>query len=318
MESTKVIMDHGQVREAFGARSARILLAAMVLAWPACAPTVKSAARQASQAAVDQSVEELNRGETKSELKDAAQDPRVAEATAKMSEQIADGIVRSLASPETQGKLTSASAAVVDAASRQMIRNLGTRESKAVFVSLASAASDEVLTGLGGHLQKDLRPALQGMLKEDIAQGVAAGLASPEFQSSLTRTAQSAGLGAVRGVEQGLTTSWQDRGTSSMGGLRSLSEKGATWLTLLVILAGLVTLALLLGALMVLAQGRRARTEVARLESAALLLSAAVQRTGGDLETREIVAAVRESLEHSTRAKLSLNERPHLWSRQQH
>jgi len=311
------INDHGQLRRALATRSARILLAAFILGGSACAPTVKSAARQASKAAVEQSVDELNQGETKSDLKQAAQDPQIAEATAKMSEQIADGIVRSLASPETSAKLGSASAAVADVATRQVIHNLGTRESKAIFASLAAETSDQVLAGVGSQLQK-VQPAVQGMIKEDIAQGVAAGLASPEFQRSLTQTAQSAGLGAVQGVEQGLTASWQGREGNAMSDLRSLSQRGATWLTLLVILAGLTALALLLGALIVLAQGRRARTEVARLESAALLLAAATQRSAGDQDTREIVAAVRESLEHSTRAKLAHNERPHLWSRQQH
>jgi len=317
MKFGKETSDHRKVRSTYPAWRASISIAALACALGACAPTVKSAAREASSAAVDQSVQELNRDETKSELKQAAQDPQVAEATAKMGEQIADGIVRSLASPESSGKLSSASAAVADAATRQLIHNLGTRESKAVFVSLAAQASDEVLTGLGKRLQQDVPPALQTMLKENIRQGIAAGVAAPEFQSSITKTAESAGLGAVRGVEQGLSASWQEREANSTSGLRSLSDKAESWLTWLTLLAGLLAFSLLLGALIVLAQGRRARTEVARLESAALLLATAAQRTAGDRDTGQIVAAVRESLEHNTRAKLFHNRRPHVWTREQ-
>ena len=277
-----------------------------------CAPTVKSAARQASRAAVDQSTEELSQGETKEQLKQTAEDPRVAEATAKMGEQIADGIVRSLASPETRDKLEAASVVAADAASRQLIRNLGSSESRAAFASLASAASDEFLTGLGEHVRNDYQPLLRELLKEDVVRGVAEGLTAPAVQASVTQTAHAAGLGAVSGVDEGLSAVF--RGDTA-GSLHAFGEKGTTWLMLLTVLAGLLALALLSGAIIVIAQGRRARMEVARLESAALLLASAVQRGTGEGDTREIVSAVRESLEHGARQKLfdfrGLRARPH-------
>jgi len=271
------------------------------LAAVACAPTVKSAAREASSAAVDQSVTELNEDDTKRELQQAAQDPRIAEATAKLSEQIAEGVVRSLAAPETREQLNSVAASAARAAGHEMIRTLGSREAQTAFASLAATASDQALTRLGSHMQNDFRPALQNALKKDIADGIAGGLAAPDLQRSLTKSAEVAAYGAVTGANHGLTNAWNGANSGPLADLRSLSMGGGSWLMTLAILAGFVALAVVCAAVVLLSRDRRARTEVARLESATLLLATAMHEGRDRAETTELLAAVRDSLEHSSR-----------------
>lgn len=285
-----------------------------------CAPTVKSAAREASQAAVDQSAKQLQDPETKETLQESAEDPRVAEATAKMSEQVAEGIVRSLSSPQTREQLSAVSVAAADAASQQLIDNLGTRQSRAVFASLAAGASEEALKAVQAHVRGEMGPALRGVLKDDIVRGVAEGVADPAVQNGIAQAAQAAGMGAVSGVQTGLSSALQGGdGAEVSGALRAASQTARRWLMLAVALVGLTALALLGVALLVWGQARRARVEVARLESTALLLASAVQRgSSNDPDTREIVAAVRESMEQTTQQRLAGRRRSIFHPRVQH
>ncbi len=305
-----LIMSHRNVA------SARVcsLAAAICILATGCAPTVKSAAREASKTAVDQSAQQLKDPETKETLQETAEDPRVAEATAKMSEQVAEGVVRSLASPETSQQLSEVSVAAADAASQRLIDNLGTRQSRAVFASLASAASEEALSAAQRHVRGELGPALREVLKEDIVRGVAEGVADPRVQESITQAAEAAGMGAVSGVQTGLSAALSSDDARAPSALLAASRTGTRWLLLAVVLMGLAALALLGIALMVWGQARRSRLEVARLESTALLLASAVQRDSKDGDTREIVAAVRESMEQTTQQRLrgrhSLFHRP--------
>ncbi|MFT3924013.1 MAG: hypothetical protein QM778_15875 [Myxococcales bacterium] len=262
-------------------RRVSVVLAFVSLVAASCAPTVKSAAREASQAAVDQSVTELNREETKRDLMNAVEDPRLAEATAKIGEQIADGVVRGLASPGTQQKLTQVAGAAANAATRQMVQTLDSEASREAFAS--------------------------------IAQGLANGLADPKLQSSLTRTAQAAALGAVNGANEGLTTAWYDADAGPVAGLRNLTHGSGGWLAMLITLAGLVTLALLCGAIIVVGQGRSARHQAARLEGAALLLTKAVELGRDHPESQELLRLAKRSLERDTRADLARSGRP--WRR---
>jgi len=261
----------------------RYALVAAVLFTTACAPTVESAARQASRAAVDQSVTELNDEKTKQELEGAVEDPRFAEATAKLAEQIADGVVRSLASPQTRVQLTSVATSAAGAASRELIQSLSSQEAQMAFAGLA--------------------------------RGAAGGLTDPVLQDSLTKASEAAAYGAVTGANHGLTNVWNTADDGPMAALRGFS-RGGTWLPLLVILAGLMTLALFFGAAIVLGLNRRARANVARLESATLLLATAMRDGGDRAETHELLAAVRDSLEQSTRARFSHS--PTWWPRSEH
>jgi hypothetical protein len=279
----------------------RVSMVVGLLSIGACAPTVKSAAREASTAAVDQSVTELSKDETKSKVQEATEDPRIAEATAKLSEQIAEGVVRSLAAPGTREQLNSVAASAARAASREMIRSLGSAEAQTAFASLASTASEQALTRLGSHMQNDFRPAFEDALRKDISNGIADGLAAPNLQKSLTKSAELAAYGAVTGANHGFTTAWQDAKGGPLADLRTLSMGGGTWLMLLAMLAGGVALAVVCAVLLLMSRDRRARVEVARLESATLLLATAMHEGRDRAETDELLATVRDSLQHGAR-----------------
>jgi hypothetical protein len=274
-----------------------ILSSALLLA--ACAPTIKSAARQASEVAVDKSVKEATSEKNKGELQQAAHDPRVEEATAKLSEQIAEGIVRSLAEPQTREQLAAVTGAAAASGARELLRELGSQQAQAVLRELTRATTDRALDALEARLHDDLGPALRAVLREDVARGVAGGLADGELRQSLAATSQWVAHGAMLGVGDALSGSWSDPRSGAASGLGSWARRGQDWLTLGLGLASLLALSLFAAALVVLAQARRTRLEITRLESAAVLMAAALREQRGTPESDALLSAVQGSLERS-------------------
>jgi len=105
-------------------------LAAALLMSGACAPTVKSAAREASGAAVDQSVDQLTSEKNKAELAKTAQDPRVQQAAEETSKQITEGVLKSMQSEAMRAEVARLTKLTADTAVRQMVVTLGSEDTR--------------------------------------------------------------------------------------------------------------------------------------------------------------------------------------------
>jgi len=68
-------------------------------------PLVKEIARASSRAAVDESVDELTAEDSKQQIAEALKDPRVEQAVTRITDQVMDGLLRSLESERTRKQL---------------------------------------------------------------------------------------------------------------------------------------------------------------------------------------------------------------------
>jgi len=266
----------------------------------ACAPTVKSAAREASGAAVDQSVSEVTSEKNKTELARTAQDPRVQEAATQMSDQITEGVLRSLQSEQARTELSRLTKLTADTAVRQMVVTLGSQDTRNELSKVAATVTQSTLSQVSRELRSDLGPALQQTLREDVAQGLAGALRGQDLNGAVGSTARNVAYNAVLGVRQGVESAWLGEDQVSTQ-LRRASRTGASLLWLVVAALSLGAVALLCGAIIAISRVRRAHHEVTRLESATLLLATALREGRDPGETSEIVAAVQDSLERSAR-----------------
>src|SRR5690606_25576717 len=115
------------------------------------------------------------------------------------------------------------------------------------------------------------------------------------MKGALGDTTQRVAYHAVLGANQGVDAVWSGS-EGALADVRGFSSAGRTWLWLLVAALGLLATALVCGAIIAVTRTRRARAEVARLESATLLLATAMREKHQTEETDNILAVVQQSL----------------------
>lgn len=261
-----------------------------------CAPTVKSAAREASSAAVEQSVQEVS--ENKGELAKAAQDPRIEAATTNLADQITEGVLRALESDRARSQLTKLTELTASTATREMLDTLGSEQARQQLASAAGSVTQSTAAQLASALNTQLAPAFKQALAGDVARGMAGALHGAELHDALGATAQNVAYHAVLGAEQGMGAVW----TGADGVAREARNFGRAtlpWLWLGFAALAAFTLALVSAAVIALARARRARLEVSRLESATLLLATAMRERHVSTEADELMAVVQDSLQRS-------------------
>jgi hypothetical protein len=274
----------------------------------ACAPSVNSIARQASRAAVDEGSEALTRQDTQESLHEAAQNPEIQAATTAMTEQIGQGILKSLESDQAHDQLAALTRMVTKNAVQQMVAEMGSQQTRAQLVGLTSAVADAALKQAAASMRSEFRPVIREIIQQDIAQGMAHALKN-DLQPELGATAQNVAYHAVMGANSGLGAAWLGS-DGMMGEARSMSLAGPSraWLWGGLAMMGLLTLMFLSVAAMMIARARRTRAEVSRLESATLLLATAMREKQETEKTDEIVAIVQQALagraEHSGRHRI--------------
>lgn len=275
-----------------------MMLPILGLALVACAGSVNGIARQASKAVVDEGAEELTREDTQESIKEAARDPDIQAATQEMTSEIAQGIVRSLGSPEAREELTSLTRAVTQTAVSQMVASLGSQQTRAQLVGLTNTIAEAALKQAATSLQTEFRPVVRAMIQEDVAQGMAHALRT-DLQPQLGQTAQNVAYHAMIGANSGLGAAWSGS-DGMMGEARTatagMTGIGMTWLWAALVMTGFLALMFVSAAVIMVARARRTRAEVSRLESATLLLATAMRERQATEQTDEIVALVQQAL----------------------
>jgi hypothetical protein len=270
------------------------LLPVLGLALLACTPN--NIARQASRAAVDEGAEQLTKESTQDTLQEAAEDPKIRAATSEMTESISEGVLRALESERARTQISAMTRSITQAAVQQLVASLGQEQTRQSLAGLTRGVTDAALEQVASSLQTDFRPAVRSMLQEDLATGMAAALRSQELQPALGQTAQTVAYNAMLGANNGLGAAWQGQ-EGMLGTARGLPSVTSTLLWPALIGMGLLSLMFVSGAVMMVARARHAHAEVARLESATLLLATAMRERQATEQTDEILAVVQSALE---------------------
>lgn len=165
---------------------------------------------------------------------------------------------------------------------------------------VSSAVSGAISTAM----TRDLGPALQKVISDNLAPGIAAALEKDEVKRALGDTAHLLGREVVLGVNEGMTQVQEAKAKgepSTLGSLGSLASKGSniasviTWVLVAVVLA--------LGALVakLLMQARKYRSESDEQEAATRLITEARRVSEGKPWSGELIAALESRFPPSDR-----------------
>jgi hypothetical protein len=264
------------------------------LALAACAP--QNLARQVSRAAIDEGAEELTRDDTQQSLREASADPKLQAAAQDMTRQIAEGVLQAMESPRAREQMTAITRAVTQAAVQQMVAALGNQQTLASMQALTRGATDAALKQVAANLKTDLGPSMRALLEDEVALGIAGALRSDAMQPALGRAIETTAHHAMLGFNSGAGAAWNGN-EGAMREARMLPGVASGWLIAAFALLGLTALIFVSGAVMLMARARRTHNEVARLESATLLLATAMRERQQTEQTDEILAVVQQALE---------------------
>jgi hypothetical protein len=258
-----------------------------------CTPS--QIARQASRSATDEAAEQLTRKDTQKDLEQASRDPKMQQAMQNSSEQVAEGILQALESDRARAQISAITRGITQSAVQQLFAALGDEQTRAMMDHLARSVTDNALKQMAANMEGDLGPAMRSMLQRDMAEGIAGALGSDALQPGLATATQTFAHNAALGLNSGFGAAWTGD-TGATHEARALPGLGSV-LTLGLVLAGLMALALLSVAVIVTMRARQSRYEVERLESATLLLATAMRERQQTEQTDEILAVVQSALE---------------------
>jgi hypothetical protein len=259
----------------------------------ACAPTIQGAARQASRAAVDESVEQLTSEGAKTELKEAAHDPDVESATKEIADQIADGLLVSLNSERSREQIAGLTKTLTEAAVQQFIASLGTSRNRAQLEQLTTGMTRAAMAQVAVSLREDLGPAFETLIKDDVVPGMTSALDS-QLQPALGQSAQLVAYNAVLGANRGIDEAFLGEGKLLDDFRAGVSQSLPQWVWFIGAVVGLFALAMLSLAVLAIARARKAHTDLERLEKATLLLATATREK--QIQSDEILAIVQDAL----------------------
>lgn len=266
------------------------------LCWVGCAQAVKEIARESTKAVVDQSIDQLTGEGAKQQLSEAANDPRMEQAITNITDQVTEGVLRAMASGQTQENLAKLTATATRAATKQMLATLGSEEMGERLSTLTSAMSKQIMASVGIAVRDDLMPIMKGSLARDFSEVAATSLHDRQLHDALGATVQHVAYKAVLGVNDGLGTTWRGATGDSV---RDAAKAGLPLVQFAFWAVVGLAVCLISAAAMAIARTRRASTEVRRLETATLLLATAMRERQSGQDGDEIVTAVRDALESS-------------------
>ena len=150
----------------------------------ACGPTLKDAARTASKTAVRESVDELTSERAKSNLAAAATDPRVESATHELTDQVTEGILRSLESPRAHAQIAALTRTAVEAATKQLLATLSSKTGQVQVQTLSGVVADSVWLQTATSLKMARPRAAQSCSKLSTASMMARACAAPSSRTA--------------------------------------------------------------------------------------------------------------------------------------
>jgi preprotein translocase subunit SecG len=171
----------------------------------------------------------------------------------------------------------------------------------------------QLTSAISGAITRDLGPALQKVISDNLAPGIAAALQNDEVKRALGETAHLLGREIVLGVNDGMNQIQESRGkgeSSMLGSLGNLANKSANVASVITwVLAALV---LVLGAflLKLLMQARKYRSESEEKNAETRLLTEARKASEGKPWSGELIAALEGRARTSERPSKARRRRP--------
>jgi len=293
--------------------------ASRLLAFPAALVLVLGAvgcglpakmARDVTPAAIDSGLQAMDTPVNKGRMEHMASSPEIKGVERELISGIVDGSLAMLSDEERMARinaLTSRYAAgMMQGFSRQIAPQIGpvvvdvTRSAVRGVMSEAfkPETQTELSTAVSTAMTRDLGPALQKVLSENLGPGIAAALENQEVRRALGDTAHLLGREMVLGVNEGIVKAQQEAKESgepsTLGSLGKMATKGAsiangiTWVlgALVVVLGGLL--------IKLLMQARKFRSESEEKEAQTRMILAAQKASEGKPWSGELMAALEE------------------------
>jgi len=196
------------------------ILASTLALGSGCAETVSKAARTAAPAAVEGSVKSARDPETHDTIADMMSDPQIRGASAQMSQAVMDGILNSITEKERLAGVESASDAFVEHMSKSLAaslqRDLGPALAGVIAQSIERSLDDKVQARLEVLARTVTRGAMAG-----VADGWKTGLdaSSPAVDGLVKQVARTAGREATLGFQEAVakSTAQQKAGAAPPG-----------------------------------------------------------------------------------------------------
>lgn len=263
--------------------------------------------RDATPVAIEAGLRAMNDPASQQRLQQMAASPEMKRAERELIAGMVDGSLAALSETdraERIGALTSRYATgMLQGFSRDLAPQLGPAVSQvmrsAVNGAMTEAMKPEnqlgITTAVSSAMTRDLGPALQKVISDNLAPGIAAALQNDEVKRALGDTAHLLGREIVLGVNEGMTQIQESKAKgepSPLGSLGSLANKGSniasgiTW----VLGALVLVLAALLAKLLM--QTRKYKSESEERMAATRLLTEARKASEGKPWSGELLAAL--------------------------
>lgn len=296
---------------------------ALSLAMSACMIPTKVAGldlripREATPVAIEAGLRAMNDPANQQRIQQMVSSPEMKAVERELMSGMVDGSLAALNDTDRAkriGLLTSRYATgMLQGFSRDVAPRVGPAVSEMMRSAVRGAMSEAMkpenqiglTTAISSAMTRDLGPALQKVLSDNLAVGIAEALQKDEVKRALGETAHLLGREMVLGVNEGMTQIQQAKAKgepSALGGLEILASKGSniasgiTWV--------LVAVVLVLGGLLakLLMQARKYRSESEEQVAGTRLLTEARKASEGKPWSGELIAALESQFPVADRA----------------
>jgi hypothetical protein len=270
--------------------------------------------RDITPAAVDSGLKAMDDPATKKKMEHLLASPEMQDVEKALVAGVVDNSLSVLSDEDRAKRITALSSRYANVMLQGFTRDVMPQISPAVMEMTRGAVKgamseafkpenqQEMTAAVSSAMTRDLGPALQKVISENLAPGIAAALQNEEVKRALGDTAHLLGREMVLGVNEGMMKAQELRGDGDKGMLGSLgvlASKGASIATGITwVLAALVVV---LGGLLVklLMQARKFRAESEESKAETRLMNEAKKASEGKPWSGELIAALEDRF-HST------------------
>ena len=263
--------------------------------------------RDATPVAIEAGLRAMNDPANQQRIQQMVSSPEMKAVERELMSGMIDGSLAALSDTdraERIGALTSRYATgMLQGFSRDVAPQIGPAVSEVMRTAVRGAMSEAMKpenqiglsTAISGAMTRDLGPALQKVISDNLAVGIAEALQKDEVKRALGETAHLLGREMVLGVNEGMTQIQEAKAKgepSALGSLTSLANKGSNIASVITwVLVGIV---LVLGGVLakLLMQARKYRSESDEQVAATRLLTEARKASEGKPWSAELIAAL--------------------------
>ena len=263
--------------------------------------------RDATPVAIEAGLRAMNDPENQQLMRQMAASPEMKAAERELVAGLVDGSLAALSETDRANRIGALGSryatGMLQGFTRDVAPQIGPAITEMTRSAVRSAMSEAmkpdnqngITTAISTAMTRDLGPALQKVISENLAVGMAEALRKDEVKRALGETAHLLGREIVLGVNEGMTKIQEDKAKgepSALGSLGSLANQssniasGITWV--------LVAVVLVLGGLLakLLMQARKYKSESEEQVAATRLMTEARKASEGKPWSGELLAAL--------------------------